>query len=351
MNARIVTIAATALAILSASNAGAVLYTAAQKTCIDGLMHANEKYVMKVGHEIHKSIKANLNPTNKVCAAGRKCVGGALHAAPCLINTDCPGGGNCYPNFFTGAGVATHILGFQNTLRTSVAASCSGVLATGLGFPSALCPTDPGGATIDKVVDCLLRNNASSRGTGNIVDTTYEPFRRAATHLEVPHPASFATYPTTVCGVPGSFLLQYGSNSTSDVLGREGGTRLLSTTGCAGDVCSTRGESATAFAGNMLDDPINAYAGLIPLCFVLRPSDVGNGTFETGSIDLVQGIQSSFQRIQVELYIGAACPRCLVSTGKCDSGPRLGLSCLHKGAEDIACPPAGTPTVSSCRSI
>jgi hypothetical protein len=199
----------------------------------------------------------------------------------------------------------------------------------------------------DQVVDCILRNNASYREGGIIVDTTYEPYRRAATHLTVPHPADHPAYPSTICGVPGSFLLQYGSETADSYSGRQGGTRLLFSDGCAGDVCQTRGEAVADFGGNLLDDPLPTYAGLIPICILMHPADAGNGTFEDGSIDLTTGDQQTFQKISATVLIGTTCPRCVTSTGLCDSGDRAGMSCLHLGSEDVACPPTiiGVPPV------
>jgi hypothetical protein len=331
---------------MSATGAGAALLTLAERNCELAIATNARTYAYQVGLTVRNAIHNNLTPTSRYCANGRRCVSGAMHGVPCTTNGNCPGGG-CYPNFFTGGSPfpARRILARQNTFKINVFTACAGLTPSNLLYPSNLCPDlEPApGMTFDQVVDCVLRNNASSRPDGIIVDTIFEPYRRALTHLTVPHPADFATYPTTICGVPGSNLFQFGTNNQSEYVGRQGGTRMLFTTSCVGDVCQTQGESATDFAGNMWDDPYQMYVGAIPVCVVTQPQDTGNGTFETGQINLTSGAQTSIQVLTATLYIGQTCPKCNTAPapGFCSGGVNAGQLCIHRGSEDIACPPSG----------
>jgi hypothetical protein len=352
MKHRVVAAAMIAVSLVAyADSAVAVPLTSAQRLCSRAIMQGARRYVYDVGLLLRDSIYFNTSPANRYCATARRCIGGSSHGMSCDVNADCPSG-RCYPNLFSGTGIARRLLQRQNLFKTYVFNNCTdaGVLPADLSYPSLLCrnpvPSAPP-MDFDQVTDCILRNNASYREGGVVVDTTFEPYRRASTHLAVPHPPDHTSYPSTICGVPGSSLLQIGTTSAESWAGREGGTRLLFADGCAGDVCQTKGESLADFAGNLLDDPIQAYTGSVPVCILMTAGDAGNGTFEMGSVNLTSGEQQSFQTLSATLLIGTTCPKCITSTGLCDSGDRVDQPCLRRGSEDIACPPtiAGSPPV------
>lgn len=318
--------------------------TAAEIKCVDEILLSTRRYICKKQGYVVRSLRKNIRGQDARCAVGFRCLGGPSHGANCnpaLANADCPAG-ECQPNRFTGNGLARLILHQQNLFKIGVYNDCtlSGATLGGLGYPNAQCPfaTD-----FDEVVDCVLRSNSAhplggDPAASSIIDAVLEPLRTTSGHLPIPHPP----YPTTICGVPGSWVLDWGSEGGGrPAFGREGFSRLLLTDGCVGDVCQTKGSGVI---DNMLDDPETLWAGVIPLCAVTRAGDTGNSSIEDGSIDLVTGQQTSFNLLSIELYVGA-CPKCLTASGACSGGVHAGGPCVSRGAEDISCPPGGAPFV------
>lgn len=341
-------VCATALTLAASGTARATgPYTTTQRSCYDRIAKFTTKLIDAVHDEIRVSIGTNMRALKSLCGGPNfVCAGGANNGKTCTGNAFCGSAGNV--PFQCQSKANAGILGAVNTakknLRTQIASCTPSDLNALYGTGgNARCP-DPSnpanGMTADEVYDCILRTAIGEIDARQLRGNIGEILGTGAPDVAVDSPMF-----TKACGVVLGGLTHVGSVSTAsttfirpvalDPLGRDGctdGTPL----------CPVKSLGAV---GNLIDAPLQTFAGAIPICLETRAADAGNGTPAAGRIDLSTGLYELKAPVDLSIHIGETCPICNAITLRCNTGPHLGLACNNPGATDVACPATQVPTV------
>lgn len=323
-------------------------FTLTQRNCFDRIATFTTKVVDAVHDEIRVSIKKNLQGVSSLCgAATLACAGGPNKNKACTSNAFCGTAGGIAFQCQTKAtaGIAGAIGTAKTNLRNQIASACTQADLNALYGLSgnARCP-DPSmpanGLSPAELADCIVRTAAGQIDARKQRGTVGEILGSGAPDFAVDTPIL-----TKACGVVLGAITHVGSlASSAATVTTTGSTDPLLADGCSigNPLCPTKGELAV---GNLVAPPQQTFAGTIPICMTTRSLDAGNGTPESGRINLSTGLQDSYEPVAFSINIGVTCPICNKATLSCDTGAHAGLPCTSPGETDVACPPQTLPSV------